>query len=57
MGERISYAPGTFSWTDLVTTDVSGAKAFYSELFGWQWDDMPAGEAGSYSMARLELAG
>ena len=31
MGERTSYTPGTFSWTDLTTTDQDGAKAFYSE--------------------------
>ena len=35
MGERTSYAPGTFSWTELVTSDADAAKAFYTELFGW----------------------
>ena len=27
MGERTKYAPGTFSWTDLATTDQDGAQA------------------------------
>ncbi|MBA3350580.1 MAG: VOC family protein [Actinobacteria bacterium] len=54
MGERSGYSPGTFSWTDLGTTDVSGAKAFYTELFGWELEDMPTGDAGIYSMARLD---
>jgi predicted enzyme related to lactoylglutathione lyase len=27
--------PGQFSWNELVTTDVEGATAFYSSLFGW----------------------
>jgi predicted enzyme related to lactoylglutathione lyase len=54
MGTRTSYAPGTFSWVDLSTTDPEAAKAFYSELFGWTYDDMPAGdEGGVYSMAQL----
>ena len=26
---------GTFSWCELLTTDVEGAKKFYGELLGW----------------------
>ena len=26
---------GAFSWCELLTTDVAGAKRFYSELLGW----------------------
>ncbi len=26
---------GAFSWCELLTTDVEGAKRFYSELLGW----------------------
>ncbi len=26
---------GAFSWCDLLTTDVAGAKKFYTQLFGW----------------------
>jgi predicted enzyme related to lactoylglutathione lyase len=32
---------GAISWSELITTDVSGAKSFYGELFGWTYDDMP----------------
>ena len=39
MGERSSYTPGTFSWTDLNTTDQEAAKRFYSRLFGWEFTD------------------
>ncbi len=53
MSERTSYAPGTFSWTDLGTTDVTGAKAFYGGLFGWEAEDMPIGDAGFYTMFQL----
>jgi uncharacterized protein len=52
MGERAQYTPGTFCWVDLSTTDQEGAKAFYSSLFGWEIEDMPAGEGMIYSMAR-----
>ncbi len=53
MGERKQYSPGTFSWTDLSTTDQEGAKAFYRGLFGWEAQDNPVGEGLYYSMMLL----
>jgi predicted enzyme related to lactoylglutathione lyase len=53
MGERTEYTPGTFSWTDLSTTDPEAAKTFYSELLGWNVVDMPAGDDNVYSMADI----
>ena len=54
MGERTSYAPGTLSWTELVASDADAAKAFYTELFGWSYDDRPVGEGMVYSMAQVD---
>lgn len=54
MGERTQYTPGTFSWTDLNTTDQEAAKTFYSALFSWEITDMPAGEGVVYSMAAID---
>ncbi len=31
---------GAFSWNELMTTDVAGAKSFYEELLGWSTEDM-----------------
>jgi hypothetical protein len=53
MGERTEYTPGTFSWTDLTTTDQEAAKRFYASLFGWEYDDNPIGDGVFYSMATL----
>jgi len=53
MGERTEYTPGTFSWTDLTTTDQGAAKAFYAGLFGWEFEDLPIGDGVFYSMATL----
>jgi predicted enzyme related to lactoylglutathione lyase len=50
MGERSGYAPGTFCWAELATSDQDGAKAFYSQLLGWDSDDRPVGEGAVYSM-------
>jgi uncharacterized protein len=54
MGERESYAPGTFCWADLGTTDAAAAKAFYTKVFGWQAVDAPAGESGTYTTFKLD---
>ena len=54
MGERTGYTPGTFSWTDLTTTDQEGAKAFYGGLFSWVAEDMPVGPDVYYSMQRKD---
>ena len=51
MGERDSYTHGTFSWVDNATTDQGGAKAFYADLFGWDYDDRPVNEGVVYTMA------
>ena len=55
MGERTSYPPGTFSWVGLATSDADAGKRFYTSLFGWVGEDMPAG-AGTYTMFRLDGA-
>jgi len=54
MTEFTKYEPGTFSWVDLATTDGEAAKKFYGELFGWSFEDAPAGEGMVYSMASLK---
>jgi predicted enzyme related to lactoylglutathione lyase len=37
-GAAIVNEPGTYSWSELVTTDVDGAKDFYAAVFGWASD-------------------
>jgi predicted enzyme related to lactoylglutathione lyase len=53
MPERTSYAQGTPNWVDLQTSDMNAAKAFYSGLFGWSYDDQSMPDGGVYSMAML----
>jgi uncharacterized protein len=50
VAERDSYKPGTFSWAELASRDTDGAKAFYTGLFGWSYEDNPIGDAGVYTM-------
>ena len=39
MDKETMMQHGAFSWNELMTTDVVGAKAFYSGLFGWEMHD------------------
>jgi hypothetical protein len=53
MQEEVSYAPGTFCWVELGTTDGEAAKKFYTELFGWDFTDNPIGPDMVYTMLKL----
>jgi uncharacterized protein len=54
MPERDGYLPGVPCWIDTSQPDPEAAVAFYSGLFGWQFEDvMPPGSPGPYFIARL----
>jgi len=54
MQNTIHYPDGVFCWVDLSTTDAGPAKAFYSGLFGWAFDDRPTDMGGVYSMGQVD---
>ncbi len=57
MGTRTEHAPGTFSWVDLTTSDTDGAKSFYGELLGWEFEDNPIPDdagGGVYTMCKVQ---
>jgi predicted enzyme related to lactoylglutathione lyase len=54
MLERDGYIPGVPCWVDTSHPDPEAAVAFYSGLFGWEFEDvMPPGSPGPYFIARL----
>lgn len=44
------YPHGTFSWADLTSTDASKSRTFYTQLMGWQTEDIPMGDGAIYTM-------
>lgn len=46
---------GAFSWIELLTTDVNGAKRFYSELLGWTFEGDNSHGA-EYTLAKVDGA-
>lgn len=53
MSERDGYPQGVPCWTDISTSDVEGARAFYGGLFGWDWEIEADPAFGGYSTALL----
>jgi predicted enzyme related to lactoylglutathione lyase len=43
---------GAFSWSELMTTDVSGAVEFYTKLFGWGTQELQM-EGMSYTLVKV----
>ena len=44
------FGAGEFCWVELATTDVAGAKSFYTKLFGWKPQDSPLPDGGVYTI-------
>ena len=59
-----AYAPagegpagtGTFLWDEFLAADVEGAKAYYTEVFGWTTEAMDMGGAGTYTLFKRDGA-
>jgi len=51
--EMTQYDPGQFCWVELATPDAQAAKKFYSELFGWEYDEVLMGGDPPYNLAKL----
>jgi predicted enzyme related to lactoylglutathione lyase len=48
---------GTFCWDELMTSDVEGAKSFYTTLFGWTSEEKDLGAMGKVTVFRRGTAG
>jgi len=53
MGLALQYPHGTFCWIELGTPDLQAAKVFYTQLFQWTYEDVPAGGE-PYTIAKLD---
>jgi predicted enzyme related to lactoylglutathione lyase len=48
-GAGLVNEPGTWSWSELLTTDTGAAAAFYRAVFGWTPVSQGAGTSGAYT--------
>lgn len=44
---------GSVCWTELMTRDIVGAKAYYSEVCGWVFEDVPMPD-GMYTLGMVQ---
>jgi hypothetical protein len=50
IGAQLVNEAGAFTWGELSTSDLAKSKAFYGDVFGWQW-------SGSDEYAEAQVAG
>ena len=50
MAEVSRHEPGMFNWVDLKTTDVGGAREFYTQLLGCETIDNPVDDTFVYTL-------
>jgi uncharacterized protein len=43
IGAQLANEPGTYCWSELITTDVERSKAFYGAVFGWDFETQEGG--------------
>jgi predicted enzyme related to lactoylglutathione lyase len=48
-GAQLVDEPGTWSWSELLTTDTEASKAFYTTVFGWSTQSQDMGPLGEYT--------
>ena len=49
----MSETHGTVLWSELMTRDVAGAKAYYEAICGWQVSAMEMPEGGTYHLGNV----
>jgi uncharacterized protein len=58
MPEATWYSQGAFCWTECSTTDVEGARTFYTQVFGLETEDTPIPEeAGGGTYVQFQKSG
>jgi uncharacterized protein len=50
LGAQVVNEPGTFTWSELATSDLGRSRAFYADVFGWGW-------GGSDEYAEAQVSG
>jgi uncharacterized protein len=54
IGAQVANAPGGFTWSEHMSRDFEGAKAFYAAVFGYEYGDM---SSDGFSYATLLING
>jgi hypothetical protein len=56
IGAQLANEPGSYCWSELITTDLEASKVFYAAVFGWDaMEQGPPGGPPAYT--EFQLAG
>jgi uncharacterized protein len=53
IGAHVLGEPGALVWTELMTSDSKAAVSFYTKLFSWNTQEMPAPSGPPYTVVRV----
>lgn len=56
VGAQLANEPGTYCWSELITTDLEKAKAFYKAVFDWDAEEQGP-EGGPVAYTEWKLSG
>jgi uncharacterized protein len=55
IGAQLVNEPGTFAWNELATTDLAGARDFYTSVFGLGLEDTPGNDTAAIFTVNGEI--
>ena len=54
IGAYVMHEPNTLDWAESGSTDQAKAREFYSQVFGWAYNEMDMGEGKIYTLFQLD---
>jgi predicted enzyme related to lactoylglutathione lyase len=54
IGAEVMNEPNSLAWTECVASDVDKGRAFYSDLFGWDTQEMDSASGGVYTLFKKD---
>jgi predicted enzyme related to lactoylglutathione lyase len=56
-GAQLANEPGTYCWSELITTDLDVSKTFYKAVLGWDAEDQGGAPGGAHDYTEWKLGG
>lgn len=56
-GAQLANEPGSYCWSELITTDLDASKNFYKAVYGWDAEDQGPAPGGGHGYTEWKLGG
>jgi predicted enzyme related to lactoylglutathione lyase len=54
IGAEVMYEANTLTWTECAAADLKKGQAFYTDVFGWDFDETDMGDGNLYTVFKKE---